>query len=298
MSSFEWRLAAAVALGVVLDAVFFWKFQPYTMREALTRFALWLVHGRTKARSIERLPLQERCSIRLRRIGTESKILRAYDALQLNSSTDFDLAAFDMLSNQRHHSLRRHAVGCHDVGIPAKPPQISARELQPSSRDSILRVKALHRKRIQFGQSLCRCGLDTPQKKNLAARRRMRLASICGQGRYRIAHCIGTHASLVHLAQELRWRHTDTYGHRRSFANLVFEDAKSLVQRCYKEVDDTIANGLSLRGRIGACGQCGCSGDVCRDHKCVADRIEFASPEETAAQTQLRIRLLTSCFLI
>jgi peptidoglycan/LPS O-acetylase OafA/YrhL len=33
MSSREWRLAAAVAIGVIFDAVFFWKFQPYATRE-------------------------------------------------------------------------------------------------------------------------------------------------------------------------------------------------------------------------------------------------------------------------
>ena len=33
MSSKEWRYACAVTLGVVFDAVFFWKFQPYALRE-------------------------------------------------------------------------------------------------------------------------------------------------------------------------------------------------------------------------------------------------------------------------
>ncbi len=33
MSSREWRLAAAVVTGVIFDAVFFWKFQPYATRE-------------------------------------------------------------------------------------------------------------------------------------------------------------------------------------------------------------------------------------------------------------------------
>ena len=33
MSSKEWRYALAVIVGVTFDAVFFWKFQPYTMRE-------------------------------------------------------------------------------------------------------------------------------------------------------------------------------------------------------------------------------------------------------------------------
>ena len=33
MSSKEWRLAAAVVIGVLFDAVFNWKFQPYTARE-------------------------------------------------------------------------------------------------------------------------------------------------------------------------------------------------------------------------------------------------------------------------
>lgn len=33
MTSREWRLAGAVVLGVIFDAVFFWKFQPYSTRE-------------------------------------------------------------------------------------------------------------------------------------------------------------------------------------------------------------------------------------------------------------------------
>ena len=33
MSSKEWRYAVPVIVGVTFDAVFFWKFQPYTMRE-------------------------------------------------------------------------------------------------------------------------------------------------------------------------------------------------------------------------------------------------------------------------
>ena len=33
MSSREWRYAIAVFLGVMFDAVFFWKFRPYNLRE-------------------------------------------------------------------------------------------------------------------------------------------------------------------------------------------------------------------------------------------------------------------------
>ncbi len=33
MSSKEWRLVSAVFLGVMFDAVFFWKFEPYSTRE-------------------------------------------------------------------------------------------------------------------------------------------------------------------------------------------------------------------------------------------------------------------------
>ncbi len=33
MSSKEWRYALAVILGVGFEAIFFWKFQPYAMRE-------------------------------------------------------------------------------------------------------------------------------------------------------------------------------------------------------------------------------------------------------------------------
>lgn len=33
MSSKEWRYAVAVIVGVVFEAVFFWKFQPYSARE-------------------------------------------------------------------------------------------------------------------------------------------------------------------------------------------------------------------------------------------------------------------------
>lgn len=33
MSLLQWRVAAAVCIGVIFDAVFFWKFQPYTVRE-------------------------------------------------------------------------------------------------------------------------------------------------------------------------------------------------------------------------------------------------------------------------
>jgi hypothetical protein len=33
MSSREWRYAGAVFIGVIFDAVFFWKFQPYSTRE-------------------------------------------------------------------------------------------------------------------------------------------------------------------------------------------------------------------------------------------------------------------------
>jgi hypothetical protein len=29
----EWRLAGAFCIGVIFDEVFFWKFQPYSMRE-------------------------------------------------------------------------------------------------------------------------------------------------------------------------------------------------------------------------------------------------------------------------
>jgi len=32
MSSKEWRLAVAVMIGVMFDAVFFWRFQPYSSR--------------------------------------------------------------------------------------------------------------------------------------------------------------------------------------------------------------------------------------------------------------------------
>jgi hypothetical protein len=33
MSSRDWRYAGAVFIGVIFDAVFFWKFQPYATRE-------------------------------------------------------------------------------------------------------------------------------------------------------------------------------------------------------------------------------------------------------------------------
>jgi len=33
MSSKEWRLAVAVVIGVLFDAVFYWKFQTYSVRE-------------------------------------------------------------------------------------------------------------------------------------------------------------------------------------------------------------------------------------------------------------------------
>ena len=33
MSSREWRLAGAVVMGVFFDAIFLWKFQPYSARE-------------------------------------------------------------------------------------------------------------------------------------------------------------------------------------------------------------------------------------------------------------------------
>jgi hypothetical protein len=33
MSSREWRYAGAVFMGVIFDAVFFWKFRPYAARE-------------------------------------------------------------------------------------------------------------------------------------------------------------------------------------------------------------------------------------------------------------------------
>ncbi len=33
MSSRQWRLAVAFAIGVIFDAVFFWRFLPYTVRE-------------------------------------------------------------------------------------------------------------------------------------------------------------------------------------------------------------------------------------------------------------------------
>lgn len=33
MSRLEWRLAGAVIIGVIFEAVFFWKFQPYNTRE-------------------------------------------------------------------------------------------------------------------------------------------------------------------------------------------------------------------------------------------------------------------------
>lgn len=33
MSRLEWRLIAAFCIGVLFDEVFFWKFQPYSVRE-------------------------------------------------------------------------------------------------------------------------------------------------------------------------------------------------------------------------------------------------------------------------
>ncbi|HEX7729899.1 MAG TPA: hypothetical protein VF392_12740 [Terracidiphilus sp.] len=33
MTSREWRLAGSVCIGVIFDAIFFWKFQPYSVRE-------------------------------------------------------------------------------------------------------------------------------------------------------------------------------------------------------------------------------------------------------------------------
>jgi len=33
MSSREWRYAGAIFIGVIFDATFFWKFQPYATRE-------------------------------------------------------------------------------------------------------------------------------------------------------------------------------------------------------------------------------------------------------------------------
>jgi cell division protein FtsW (lipid II flippase) len=33
MSQKEWRYAGAIIIGVMFDAVFFWKFQPYSTRE-------------------------------------------------------------------------------------------------------------------------------------------------------------------------------------------------------------------------------------------------------------------------
>ena len=47
MSSKEWRLAVAVVIGVLFDAVFFWRFQPYSARNSnhniLPGFALPLL---------------------------------------------------------------------------------------------------------------------------------------------------------------------------------------------------------------------------------------------------------------
>jgi hypothetical protein len=34
MSSKEWRLAVAVVIGVLFDAVFYWRFQPYSTRNS------------------------------------------------------------------------------------------------------------------------------------------------------------------------------------------------------------------------------------------------------------------------
>jgi hypothetical protein len=34
MSSREWRLSAAVVIGVLFEAVFFWQFQPYSSRNS------------------------------------------------------------------------------------------------------------------------------------------------------------------------------------------------------------------------------------------------------------------------
>jgi len=37
----EWRYAGAVFLGVFFDAIFFWKFQPYSMRERGPDLLAW-----------------------------------------------------------------------------------------------------------------------------------------------------------------------------------------------------------------------------------------------------------------
>ena len=41
MSGREWRYAGAVFLGVFFDAIFFWKFQPYAMRERGPDLLAW-----------------------------------------------------------------------------------------------------------------------------------------------------------------------------------------------------------------------------------------------------------------
>ena len=43
MSSREWRYAGAVFIGVIFDAVFFWKFQPYSAREHGPDLLPWYV---------------------------------------------------------------------------------------------------------------------------------------------------------------------------------------------------------------------------------------------------------------
>jgi hypothetical protein len=43
MNSREWRYAAAIFLGVMFDAVFFWKFQPYATREHAPGLLPWYV---------------------------------------------------------------------------------------------------------------------------------------------------------------------------------------------------------------------------------------------------------------
>ena len=41
MSSKEWRLASAVFIGVILHALFYWKFQPYNLREHSHEIVPW-----------------------------------------------------------------------------------------------------------------------------------------------------------------------------------------------------------------------------------------------------------------
>jgi hypothetical protein len=95
---------------------------------------------------------------------------------------------------------------------------------------------------------------------------------------------VGLDPAFEHLALNLERSGGYTYRNGFALANLVFQNAQSLVERRDQEVHHTVADCLFLGGRIGCGRERGGTGDVASCDKGPTKGIEFRGVEELASQ--------------